>query len=394
MIKLSFRKNLIYLVLLTVSVILRRILSILIDEIYSLNYSLLFMFIMFLGEIIGGFLVYRNQISFLKKNEKDKNNLAYTFIKAKKQMKRVDSYFKIALLIYFASFFDLIEFLLNTITLPKIANLSNTSILRLFSLYTITSFVLYYTTMKFKVYKHQIFSLIILGISLSIIITIEFIYKPEYIYLWRYIIYYLLVFCHFIFLSLIDIIERYLYDFNFLNPLSMIMIEGIFGFITTTFYSIYLNPFTEITNVYNNTNIWKFISLIFLLILYFVLCAAFNIYRILSTVLYSPITRSLSEYLLNCIFIVYYYLKGNDFIFEGESNFFYFFINFILSIFIDILALIYNEIIILNFCGLADGTHEGITNRANIEEPEDIPEQIEQDDYIYNVNENEDKDSL
>ena len=57
MIKLIFRRNLIYLLLLIISYLLRRILSIIIVEIYGLDNSLLFCFLMFLGEIVGG-LVY------------------------------------------------------------------------------------------------------------------------------------------------------------------------------------------------------------------------------------------------------------------------------------------------------------------------------------------------
>ena len=54
MIKISFRKNLIYMLLLIISYLLRRIILIIIDEIFGLNNSLIFCFLMFLGEIIGG----------------------------------------------------------------------------------------------------------------------------------------------------------------------------------------------------------------------------------------------------------------------------------------------------------------------------------------------------
>ena len=62
MIKLSFRKNLIYLLMCIISYLLRRTLSIVIAEIFGLDNSLIFCFLMFLGEIVGGLVIYFKQI--------------------------------------------------------------------------------------------------------------------------------------------------------------------------------------------------------------------------------------------------------------------------------------------------------------------------------------------
>ena len=175
-----------------------------------------------------------------------------------------------------------------------------------------------------------------------------------------------------------------------MNPLLILMSEGIFGFITTLIYSIYHNPFKEISIIYSNIDAWKFIILIFLLILYIIFSAGINVYKILCNVLYSPMTKSLATYFLNSIFIIYHYIKVNDFVTEGKSNFFYFFINLIFSVFIDFLGLIYNEFFILDFCGLADDTHVGISFRANNQEIEMYSNKIEEKDYIYSINENDD----
>ena len=395
MIKLSFRKNLIYLVLLTTCYLLRRILSIIMGENYQINNSLILIFIMFLGEIIGGLLVYRYQISFLNKNKKDKNNLAYKFTIVKKEMKRADNWPKIALLIYFASYFDLIEFFLFAIVIPNLAHLSNTSTLRLYCIYTIESSILCYYTLRFQIYKHQIFSLMIMGLCLSVIISLEIVYRSKDINLGKFILSHLLVFCHFILKSFTDVIERYLYDYDFLNPLLILMMEGIFGFITSLFYSLYQNPFKEIITVYNDKKLWQFIILIFLLLLYSVLCAGLNIYKILCNVLYSPMTKSLSSYFLNSAFIIYYFISEKYLNTAEETNFLVFFINLILSILIDFTALIYNEIIILDFCGLAKDTHMGIAYRADVQDTEQINNILgEDDDYFYNINESDDKDSI
>ena len=111
MIKLSFRKNLIYLFVLIVSYVLRRIISIIISEIYGLDKSLIFCFLMVLSEIVVGLIVYYKQMSFLNKTKKDKNKLAYKFGLKKTRLKGADKWPKIAILIFFA-FFDLMEFII------------------------------------------------------------------------------------------------------------------------------------------------------------------------------------------------------------------------------------------------------------------------------------------
>ena len=375
---------------LIISYLFRSIISIIIDEIFGLNNSLIFCFLMFLGEFIGGLTTYYYQRTFLNKNKKDQNNLAYKFAKRKNELKSADNWPKITILIYFASFFDLIEAIILSNVVPKIASLSTTSTLRLCCIITITSSIICSLTLRFKLGKHQIFSLIIMGISLSSIVALEFIYKSEDIYFGNFIIAYLLIFSHFIFISFTDVIEKYLYDYDFLNPLLIIMSEGIFGFITTLFYSIYQNPFKEITIIYNNIETWKFIILLFLLILYFVFSIGINVYKILCNVLYSPMTKSLTTYFLNSAFIIYHYIKGNDFITEGKRNFVYFLINLLFSVLIDFLGLIYNEVFILNFCGLGNDTHMEITFRANSQENEIYSNKFEKDDYIYSFNENDD----
>ena len=70
MIKIGFRKNLLYLFLLVVSFFLRRTLEIILDEVTGLHNSLIFCFLMCLGQIIGGALIYWYQKSFFEKKEK------------------------------------------------------------------------------------------------------------------------------------------------------------------------------------------------------------------------------------------------------------------------------------------------------------------------------------
>ena len=54
------------------------------------------------------------------------------------------------------------------------------------------------------------------------------------------------------------------------------------------------------------------------------------------------------------------------------------------------MGLIYNEFLILNFCNLSSDTHGGIAFRADSTYIEMINEKIEEDDYIYEINQTDD----
>ena len=68
-----------------------------------------------------------------------------------------------------------------------------------------------------------------------IIITIEFINKPKEIELGNFIFSYILILCHFLFLSFTDVIEKYLVDYNYLNPFKVLILEGIIEIILSIF---------------------------------------------------------------------------------------------------------------------------------------------------------------
>jgi hypothetical protein len=264
MIRISIRKNLIYLLLLFISYTVRRIVIILLDKIFGLDNSLIFSFLMVLGEIIGGITIYLYQCNFKIKAKIGKSKFKIELIQNTSELKKADKGLKIFLLLFFASFFDLEEYLIITNFIPEIAELSSTTTLRLSSIMTITSSIICMITSIIKIAKHRIFVLIILGLFSGIIIILDFIYKPKDIYFWKYVISYLLVLCHFVFLSFTDVIEKYLADYDYLEPFEMILSEGIFSFIMMSIYSIYQNPFKEISEIYIEASTGKFIALIIL----------------------------------------------------------------------------------------------------------------------------------
>ena len=370
MIKIAFRKNHIYLVILFFSYFIRRILSIIINKNYALSNSLIFCYFMCLGQMIGGFIISCYQGHFLKQkgNKSSRKRKIFTLIKTEKKMKQIDKYYKIYFLIFLASLFDLEEYFIISDFIPKVASLSTTSDLRLCFIMTVSSSLICIFALKYKIGRHQILSMIILSICSLIIIILEFIYKPENIRFSKYITSFILLILHFVFRSFTDVIEKYLGEYNYISPFKMIMIEGISTFIMTSIYAIFNYRFKEIVDVYNKINTLEFIVLILLLFLYFIFCALVNIYKTYCNVLYSPMAKCLASYFLNSAFIIYHYAFGNDFISDGKKNFFYFFINLIFSIIIDLFGLVYNEFFVLNFCNLSEETYHGITYRLMAKE--------------------------
>ena len=264
--------------------------------------------------------------------------------------------------------------------IPEIAIISPTSDQRLCIIITITSSLLCSFDLGIKTGKHHKFSLIGMSICSFVIFIFELIYKLKGNNFGNFILVYLLVVCRLIFISFIDVTEKYLIEYNFMNQFDVLSFEGLFGVILCFIYSFVTssNPFNSISKVYSGLEIENKILMIIFLILYFILSAGINIYVVICNVVYTPMAKSLPGYILNPLFIIYYFIYENDFVSAGERNIFYFVINIILSLIIDFFALIYNEFLILNCFELQSETHYGITKRAinhsltELEELEDI----------------------
>ena len=101
------------------------------------------------------------------------------------------------------------------------------------------------------------------------------------------------------------------------------MMEGLFGVMLTLGYSFKENPFETLIVFYKDKEKLTFILLVGVLFLYFVLCGGRNAYRILTNTIYSPMTKSLTDYIINPVLILYYYYFEKDFTIENEQNFFF-----------------------------------------------------------------------
>ena len=380
-----------YLIFLLVYHSLRKINGILLDKIHHFNNSLVFTFLMFSGELIGGLAIYIYQnLFFINKAEKNIQT-GIKLIHTKKSFYNPgDKKYKIALLIFFSSFFDFTQFLILYL-IPKLSFLSPSSDLRLCNITTIASSLLCTYGLRLKIGKHHFFSLIGMGACSFVIFIIELICKLRGINFGNFLLAYILVVFRLIIISFNDVSERYLVENNFLNKFTILSYEGLFGIILCIIFSIITeeNPLYIVNKSFNNYDISEKIFFIIFLLLYFALSAGINIYKIICNVVYTPMAKSLPAYFLNPIFLIYYFIYEKDFTVKGNKSYFYLIINIFISLVIDFLACIYNEIFILYCFGLEHGTHQDISHRAYINSIIDI--KMNDLDYDITINDNEDE---
>ena len=266
------------------------------------------------------------------------------------------------------AFYDFNVFLLQTFYLPQYKDVSKSLDIRVRSILTISNALLCYYILKLKVLKHQKYSLVVIFVCLILIMSIEFVFElfAKNCNIKTFFEVLALLILNYIFNSLLDIIEKYLIEFDFVNIFLLLLWEGLIGFILTLLYTTIENPFIEIKEVYKGQNTKIFALLIICLIIYFITSGGRNIYRIATNKFYSPMARTLTDSFLDPLFIIYYFVFENDFInSKNKQNILYFIINLFLSIIIVFFGCVYNELFILFVCNLQYETHNQISERAS-----------------------------
>ena len=370
MIKFALRPNLIYPLQLIIWNLIRRLETMLIGYLFNFSDSLFYTPLMFIGEFVSGLIIYLYQQKFLKKEQNNKpvKLFAVTLIQGKNYFIPPDNKYKIYLLIFFSSIFDWIQFIIWSTTLPKYLYISGSIVSRLSGILTLSDVLFYCYVLRLEIYRHQKFSLIIITIGLVIVIITEFFFQEINIFLTYsdFIIVLVLTFiCEFLG-ALIDAIEKYLFEYDFVNPFYTLMYEGIYGFFMSFLYFFIPNYLDDLKLVYKNNSVGNSFLFSFLLLLYIILSGGRNVFRVITTKVYSPMARSLTDYFLNPIYLTYDFSLKNDFLKQGKRNIPYFILNLILSFIISFCGCVYNEFIVLLFCGLGINTHDQVSKRAKI----------------------------
>ena len=293
MIKFVLRRNLKYLLQLIIWNFIRDLEVILIKYLFNFGDSLLFTTIMFLAEFLSGLIVYKYQKSFFllhKINDNNNNNInnvnsigliqnTLTY-----QLIPLDNYYKIYFLIFIVSISDFVQFMIRTYLIGKFINISMSLQSRLGANITIFGTFYYVYALRLPILKHQKFSLSIIGFCILIIIIFEFIFQEINIFLsygdLTLVIFIIILISYFN--SVIDSIEKYLLEYNFINPFKILLFEGLFGFILTLLFFFMPQYLKDVSKVYNEKSGGMFTLFLFLLFIYLILCGGRNVFRVIS----------------------------------------------------------------------------------------------------------------
>ena len=363
MLKIETRHNLVYPGMLILFIGLRRIIEILIENLFESvgKYSLYTL--IFISKFIAG-LIAKNFSKFIIQPNSDSNGRNYSIMgikltKTNLEISSIDSIPKIIVLIFFASYFDIIGTIVRkNFNMNDKKNKSLDERLKGFQI--ISSALLCYYTIRTKIYRHNIFSLVIIFICLIIIIIIEILYSSEGILL-NSINIILTLFSSFG-RAFLDTIEKYLFEFNYMNPFKVIMFEGLINTIFIILIIILFDRRVLNEDFERFKNLNDKIYLIILLFLHFILSGLKNIYRVATIKLYSPMTRALAEIFLDPIIIMYTLYRDSE-IYDFNYCVFYV-INIFCLIIMTFCSCVYNDFIVLYCCGLEHDTYGEIIKRS------------------------------
>ena len=362
MIKFVFKKSLIYLSVYKIIYYLRIVEVVLMKYKFSFNSPIVQIFLMGLGETIGGLSVYL----FIKKafkRKKVKQYLGIQLIKHEFKEVKLDGWIKIIILIFFEGYFDFLEAVILFPSIVSDKSISNTINHRFSIITTIVSSLLYTYLLKYKIGKHQKFILVAISIVFILLLIIEVIFNTEYK---TFFIVLILNILSSLFIIFMDIIERYLGDNDFPNPFGILAGEGSVVIILTSIYSIGKNPFGQLKQFYEELDAGNFLLLIFMLFIYLLLTICLNVYKIHCNVFLSPVARTLTDYLFNPIYLIFSFFFENDFMYKGKQNLLFFLLNEFMSFVIIFLGFVYNEYIILFYCSLETDTKYYLDMKINL----------------------------
>ena len=384
MIKFALRRNLIYPLQLLIFNTIRDVEKDLLGRFYEFDYQLILTVLMFIGEVLAGLIIYLYQKKITSKKQSPLDKRLSSIILERK-LKTIDGSCKIMFLIFCAGLMDFVQFVLSLYT-PKFKNISSSIGSRLGGFLTIVDALYYYFVLRFPILRHQFVSLCGIGFCLIIIIITEFIFQEVNIFISYFQLFtlYLLIFIQQFCRAMIDSTEKYLFEYNNINPFYVLIFEGLFGFILSLIYGMFENRIYFISMYQKTKSNKQFSILILLLIFYMILSGLKNSFRVQTTKIFSPMTTTFIDYILNPIYLTIYFAINEDFLTKRKKNYAHFFINLFLALFIIFFCLIYNEFIIIYFCGLERDTYLEVSERGTL-----IDKNINEFFELYDLEEDE-----
>jgi len=394
-IKFAFRRNLIYPMQYIFWGFVREIISMIIYNKIEFRNPYIYLPTMFFGEFFAGGIAYLYEKRVMKSMKKEKEERGenaekyFMSIKLIENEKEEDDYFtpldskiKIIFLIFLSALFDAVQFLLSHIVIPHYELLSISFCPRLYGLSTIFAALFCVHVLNLPVFRHHKVCLSIIGFCLIAVVGTEYYFMKSnsflsYSYLHTGLGYAII---SQILIAWKDTLEKYLFEYDFMDPFVVLMYEGIFGYLLSFLLLLDKNYFNELSNYYNS-NSKKPLLLLNLgaaLFVYMILSGGKNLFRVVTNKIYSPMTKTLADYFLNPIYLGYYFGACEDFRIHGKFDAWYFSINIVISLIISFFGCAYDEFIILFFCNLERDTHDQISRRAA--KIEELTELVNADD--------------
>lgn len=383
MIKFGWRDSLLYPSLFILFIFIRRLAKLILEIYYpEIKLSYLMITFVFVFELIAALLLLWNQ------NRKNKSAIKPKFlgialIKNESLLDRPDSNFKIIVLIIFSSYFEIAGALSR-----RNVSSGNNSIYDEFhakfrSIEIILASILCYFTLKNKIYKHHRFALIIIFICLIIVVLSAVLLEDEKIIFFQNFFYTISSSLCRVFL---DLVEKYLYEVDFLDIYKVMIFESIIDFIISINYFWLEVPRKEIDTILTINDRLKLFYIIGLLMLYTILSGIKNVYRRLTVKKFTPMTRALAESILDPIFIIIGYANTSE---KDELTTIYFIITLICSLIMVFNSCVYNEVFVLYFCDMEKNTHLAIAKQNNSQGSLELSK-----NYEYNPEEDEDEEEV
>ena len=350
---------------------------------YKNNIDFIIIFLIFFSQSLIGGIIYLYYYPRKKKFEQmsqritlSNSNLSSSFLILKPNEIKINKAKKIFLII-FASFFNFIGCIIRSADILNFGKREeNNSYLevRIRSIQIIISSLLCFFALRLTIYKHQKLSLIVISVLLVTIITLELCFSssPKYKVLSMLIC---IISC--LYRAFLDVTEKYLFDYDYINILSMLIYEGLIGLFFFIIYFItnktYQNQGKNILKEMSGFD-WPFATFILLIIAYTVISGFRNAYRVTTNKFYSPMSRALFESTLDPILFLYNFFILHTY--DGNSiKWIYFSVVLFSLLVIAFFSLVYNDFFVLNCCGLAYNTYSGINSRLgddNIERQDTI----------------------
>ena len=406
MLKFGFRNKQFYPLMLLLFIFLRKCLEIILKfHPYSKYCDFITAFLIFFSQSLIGYIIHiyysKKNVSEGRDDASDLSSVRLGKIKLlfNKEYMSSDSKYKKYLLILFTSFFNFVGAVIRSddvINFGKKEENNSQLEIRVRGIQIIISALLSYFTLRLTIYRHQKVSLVFIAIFLALLIAMELFITTNIV---NKILSLLICAMSCLSRSFLDITEKYLFDYDYVNILMMLIYEGLIGvffyilfFLFNTSYQTQGKHILEEMSTFD----WRFVTFILFIIVYIIISGLRNSYRVTTNKYYSPMSRALFESTLDPFLFLYNILTSNN---EKNLGFWLYFgfVFFSLTL-IAFFSLVYNDFIILYCCGLEQNTYKGITNRLYTKESIEVEKNEKDWDRIsvgsYHFRQNDNSDNI